>query len=188
MNKDHPAGSRVNASVYLGVLFEDLFPGFTLKADLALRGLAQFGDRGRVDLGVGFEFDAAPLTVGLNLRARDIMDNLAPFTDFGGDIEVFGGDFGGGRVVTVDPYASFAINDKLWAGFDLGFYVGLGRAASSKNAMAVAFKPKLAYNFLGDGATDDPGNGMVFSYELGYDFDVGETITHQLSIGYRWTF
>jgi len=196
------SNDNVNISTYLGVAFADLIPGFSVNADLALVHLASFVDEGVVSFGVGFEYADGPLTVGLKLRGRDLMDTRKnEGQGLGGEfsfpkVTALSGahtanDYGGGMIVTVDPYASYEINDNLCVGVDFGFYIGLGDGWT-KNLMVIAFQPALYYNFIGIGASgddpDDPSNGMVFKYTMGYDVDEGDLQAHELFVGFRWKF
>ena len=184
-----PNPDDVDAEVFLGTAFD--FGALSVGADLGLYGLGKFGNYGRVDFGVGAEFASGPLTVGLNLRIRDIMDNRKAYVAYayGGDIY---DDFFGGRMVTADPYVSFQISENLFAKAGVGFYIGLGGedryAFSTKNEIGIAFNPLLAYHFLG-GEGDGVTNGIVFEYKLGYDIGYAqEIIDNWFKIGFRWSF
>ena len=182
----------VDAEVFLGSKFD--FGLITLNADLGLYGLGRFGTKGRVDLGVGVDFTSGPLSVGVILRFRDFMDNDRGYAryNYGGEIY---GDYTGGRMVAVDPYVKYTISDNLYAQALIGFYVGLGDEelgalnSSTKSEIGIAFEPLLAYFFKGGADGDDPANGMVFKYRLGYDIGAtGEIIDNYFYMGFRWTF
>jgi len=112
--------------------------------------------------GVGFDYSADPLGVGIAVKFTDITDKFD------------------GRTLDIAPYVSYQINDALAFRFDIDFCVGIG---DFFDEITLELNPSLAWD-VGGGAS------MAFGYSVVLDFTDGhDTLAdHNLTFAFSWAF
>jgi hypothetical protein len=140
------------------------------------------------------------------------------FVKFGGDVDFNGGAFGAGlaasmqrnsltadpstygQIIRVQPRFFYnAIPAHLRIQLDAGFYFFSFSEGGEdpESDMAWAVQPQLFWNFLGSGATDGLGTGMLFRYRVASTADedfIWDTVefnpwqsTNMLDIIFKWS-
>jgi hypothetical protein len=94
--------------------------------------------------------------------------------------------------IGVEPHFFInAIPTHLQFGLKAGFYFLTPAVDVDKAPMETAWavEPALYWNFLGDGANDDPGTGFVFKYRINSGLFAGEDNVgseNKLTLSFRW--
>ena len=140
-----------------------------VQADVLADNLGAFSDYGNFSAGAKFTYADDPMEIGFAVKARDVTQDWAD--------------------LYFNPYIVYKINpDYLWAKLNLEFTAGIGDAVKD-DVMRLDVTPQLVLNTKGDGATDDPGTGIMFKWQLGFDFssNAGDTLdTNLITFGFRW--